>query len=428
MTLLQDKSAADLTTLQNDVREQLEVLKGKGLRLNIARGNPSPEQLDLSNTLLNLPGNGAWRTQDGADTRNYIGSVQGLPEARALFSPMLGAHADQILIGNNSSLAIMHDCVTFALLKGVVDGSRPWTNQGTISFLCPTPGYDRHFAICEEFGIRMIPIEMTGQGPDMVEVERLVRDPSVKGMWCVPIYSNPTGETYSPEVVHRLAAMETGAPDFRLFWDNAYGVHHLTDERDEIPNILELCESAGNPNRAFVFASTSKITFAGAGLGMFASSPANVRWLVERYAKRSIGPNKINQLRHVRFLKDIDGITRLMEAHRRILAPKFRAMDTVLTRRLSGTGVATWTRPRGGYFISIDMLDGCAKRVVELAKEVGLTLVPAGASFPYGRDPQDRHLRIAPSFPGLEELEQAAEVIALSILMAATERLLAGDA
>lgn len=425
MTLLRNLNATDLAAVEKDIRKELDAVRKKGLRLNMTRGRPSPEQLDLSNSLLSLPGNGDWQTQDGSDTRNYYGGAQGLPEARSLFSTMLGSAADQVLIGNNSSLALMHDCVVFALLKGVADGSRPWREQGTTTFLCPTPGYDRHFAICEEFGIRMIPVAMTGMGPDITEVERLVRDPSVKGMWCVPKYSNPTGETYSAEVVQRLAAMRTGAADFRLFWDNAYCVHHLTDVSDQIPNILELCNSAGNPNRVFVFASTSKMTFAGAGLALFASSPANVRWLAERYDKRSIGPNKVNQLRHVRLLRDEQGIARHMQAHRRILAPKFRAVDDVLTRRLLGTGVATWTQPRGGYFISVEVLDGCAKRVVEIAKGVGLELVPAGASFPYRHDPHDRHLRIAPSFPKLEEITYAAEVIALSILMAAAERLLA---
>jgi DNA-binding transcriptional MocR family regulator len=423
MTRLADMKAAELQQFHARVRADYEAFRAKGFKLDMTRGKPSAEQLDLSNALLQLPGNGDWHQADGGDTRNYFGSIQGLPEARALFAGILGAPPEQILIANNSSLALMHDIIVFALLKGMPGGAGPWSKAGP-AFLCPVPGYDRHFAICEAYGIEMIPVPLTGHGPDMDAVERLAADPAVKGMWCVPKYSNPTAETYAPEVVERLAAMKTGAPDFRLFWDNAYASHHLTDARPALVNILEACAAAGHPDRAFVFASTSKMTFAGGGLAMCASSPDNIRWLCDRLSKRTIGPDKLNQLRHVRFLEDQAGIDRLMAAHRRLLVPKFAAVEAALTRRLDGTGVAGWTRPQGGYFISVDVMDGCARRVVALAAEAGLALVPAGATFPYGRDPDDRNLRIAPSFPSLKEVETAAEGVAICILLAAAEALL----
>ena len=424
MTRLADMTAAELQQCHARARADYEAFKARGITLDMTRGKPSEAQLDLSNALLRLPGNGDWHTADGGDTRNYFGSLQGLPEARALFSGVMGAPVDQILIGNNSSLALMHDSIVFAMLKGVPDGAAPWSREPA-KFICPVPGYDRHFALCEAYGIEMVAVPMTGAGPDMDAVERLADDPAVKGMWCVPKYSNPTGETYAPETVRRLAAMRTGAPDFRLFWDNAYASHHLTDARPDLVNILDACAAAGNPNRAFVFASTSKMTFAGGGLALFASSPDNVRWLCERLSKRTIGPDKMNQLRHVRFLKDQAGIDRLMAGHRGLLAPKFAAVDAILTRRLGGTGAAAWTKPQGGYFVSVDVMDGCAKRVVALAKEAGLALVPAGAPFPHGRDPNDRNLRLAPSYPGLTDVETAVDGVATCILLAVTEALLA---
>ena len=423
MTRLAEMTAAELQQCHARIRADYDAFQAKGFKLDMTRGKPSAEQLDLSNDLLRLPGNLDWHQADGGDTRNYFGSIQGLPEARALFAGIMGAPPEQILIGNNSSLALMHDCVVFALLKGVPDGAGPWSKESP-AFLCPVPGYDRHFAICETYGIEMIPVPLTGHGPDMDDVERLAANPAVKGMWCVPKYSNPTAEIYAPEVVERLAAMKTGAPDFRLFWDNAYASHHLTDARPGLVNILDACAAAGQPNRALVFASTSKMTFAGGGLAMCASSPENIRWLCERLSKRTIGPDKLNQLRHVRFLKDEAGIDRLMAAHRRLLVPKFAAVDAALSRRLEGTGVAVWTKPQGGYFISVDVMDGCAKRIVALAAEAGLALVPAGATFPYGRDPNDRNLRIAPSFPSLGDVATAADGIAICILLAATEALL----
>jgi DNA-binding transcriptional MocR family regulator len=412
----------DLHALRHRIRGEYEEFRARGLSLDMTRGKPSPEQLDLANDLLSLPGGRDYFTKAGDDARNY-GVLQGLPEARSLFSKALGAPIDRIAATDNSSLAVMHDCIVWALLKGVPGSAVPWSRTPTPAFICPVPGYDRHFAICEEFGIRMLPVPLTGHGPDMDEVESLVTDPAVKGMWCVPKYSNPTGEVYSDDTVRRLAAMPAGAPDFRIFWDNAYAVHHLTERRHEIANILDLCDSAKNPDRAFVFASTSKVTLAGAGLALFASSSANLRWYLARAGKRTIGPDKLNQLRHVRFLRNEEGLLRHMDAHRALLAPKFNAVIAALESRLAGTGVARWSRPEGGYFISVDVLEGTAKTVVDLARNVGLALTPAGATWPYGGDPQDRTLRLAPTYPPLKDVRDASEGIALCILLAAIEKL-----
>jgi DNA-binding transcriptional MocR family regulator len=422
--VIADLSRDELQKLHEQVSKDYEAFKTRGLKLDMTRGKPAPEQLDLANGLLALPGNGDYFSEAREDGRNY-GGVQGLAEVRALFSRMMGAPADRIVVGDNASLAMMHDSIVWALLKGVPGSERPWSKETEIAFLCPVPGYDRHFAICADFGIRMIPVPLTGQGPDMDTVEKLALDPAVKGMWCVPKYANPTGEIYSDETVRRLAAMKTGAPDFRLFWDNAYAVHHLTDVRHELANILEACEAAGHPDRAFVFASTSKITLAGAGLAFFASSAANVAWYLARAGKRTIGPDKLNQLRHVRFLKNDDGLTGHMDRHRTLLEPKFDAVLQRLEERLGDSGVARWTRPAGGYFVSVDAMDGTAERVVALAKAAGLALTPAGATWPHGKDPYDRTLRLAPSFPSLDEVRTATEGIAICILLAATEKLAA---
>jgi DNA-binding transcriptional MocR family regulator len=420
--VIADLSRDELQKLRDQVQAAYGAFKTRGLKLDMTRGKPAPEQLDLANGLLTLPGNGDYYSDAREDGRNY-GNVQGLAEARALFSRLMGAPAERIVVGENASLAIMHDSIVWALLKGVPGSARPWSKEADVAFLCPVPGYDRHFAICADFGIRMIPVPLTGNGPDMDAVEALAADPAVKGMWCVPKYANPTGEIYSDETIRRLAAMKTGAPDFRLFWDNAYAVHHLTAERHEIANILDACAEAGNPDRAFVFASTSKITFAGAGLSLFAASAANVAWYLARAGKRTIGPDKLNQIRHVRFLKDDAGLTAHMDKHRALLAPKFDAVLKALEQRLGGTGVARWTQPDGGYFVSVDALDGTAERVVVLAKEAGLALTPAGATWPHGRDPHDRTLRLAPSFPSLDEVRTASEGIAICILLAAIEKL-----
>jgi len=405
-----------------ELQQNYEAFKASGLKLNLTRGKPSSAQLDLGEELLALPGKGKYMAEGATDCRNY-GVLQGLAEARRLFAGMVGAPAEQVLVANNSSLALMHDCVAYSLLKGTCDSAAPWSKQGEVAFLCPVPGYDRHFKICEDYGIRMIPVAMREDGPDVDEVERLVAaDASIKGMWCMPKYSNPTGTTYSNAVIARLASMNTAAPDFRLFWDNAYGVHHLTDERVEIANMLELCAKHGQANRAFVFASTSKITIAGAGLALFAGSKENVKWLLARMLPRTIGPDKLNQLRHVLFLKNEAGILELMDRHRALIGPKFWKVLEVFDSRLAGVPGVSWTRPKGGYFISLEVPKGCARRVVALAQGAGIELTPAGATHPYGKDPEDRTIRIAPTFPELAEVAQAAEGVALCVLLAAAEK------
>jgi DNA-binding transcriptional MocR family regulator len=413
-----------LRAFAQQAQQDYDAFKAKQLNLNLGRGKPSSEQLDLCNAMLDMPGTGDYTAADGTDCRNY-GGLQGLPELRAIFTGVLGAPVEQILAGNNSSLAFMHDTIGYAMFHGVPGGSAAW-GKAPATFLCPAPGYDRHFTICEGYGIRMVPVPLTGSGPDMDLVERLVAsDESIKGIWCIPKYSNPTGETYSREVCERLARMKTAAADFRLFWDNAYGVHHLGATQHEIPSILDLCAQAGNADRAFVFASTSKITFAGGGASFFAASPANIKWLLSHMERRSIGPDKVNHLRHVRLLKNEAGLHALMAQHAAILAPKFDAVVRIFTEMLGGTGVATWTKPDGGYFVSFDVMDGCASRVIALGKAAGITVVPPGATFPLGKDPNDRNIRVAPSFPGLDEVKQAATGLALAARLAAAEKLLA---
>jgi DNA-binding transcriptional MocR family regulator len=407
------------------VRGKYNAFKAKGLKLNLTRGKPSAAQLDLSAELLMLPGAADYLAEGSTDCRNY-GGLQGLAEARRLFSGILGAAPENVVISNNSSLALMHDTVVYSLLRGASDSVGPWSRQGEIAFLCPVPGYDRHFTICESYGIKMIPVTMKTDGPDMNQVERLVAgNASIKGIWCVPKYSNPTGAIYSEEVVARLASMKTAAADFRIFWDNAYSVHHLTEERIEIANVLELSARRGHANRPLVFASTSKITLAGAGLALFAASPENVQWLLARFTPRTIGPDKLNQLRHVRFLKDEAGIFALMEKHRALIAPKFQGVLDVFEEKLTRIPGIAWTRPKGGYFITLDVPKGCAKCVIALAKEAGIELTPAGATHPYRKDPEDRTIRIAPTFPELSEVAEAAEGVALCVLLAAAENSLA---
>jgi len=422
MTQVAQLSSQEIAAAGKQVKESYDAFKAKGLKLNLTRGKPASAQLDLSAELLSLPGAADFTAEGATDTRNY-GGLQGLAEARRLFATMLGAPAEQVVVANNSSLALMHDTVVYALLKGVVDGAAPWSKQGEIAFLCPVPGYDRHFTICQDYGIKMVQVPLKDDGPDMDVVEKLVaNDASIKGIWCVPKYSNPTGSVYSDKVVERLAAMKTAAPDFRLYWDNAYGVHHLTDERVEIANILELCARHGHTNRPFVFSSTSKITLPGSGLAMFASSKDNVKWLLARLTPRTIGPDKVNQLRHVRFLKDEAGITKLMDRHKALIAPKFQKVLDVFAAKLAHVPNVSWTVPKGGYFISLDVPKGCAQRVVALAKEAGVELTPAGATHPYGKDPDDRTIRIAPTFPELAEVGPAAEGVALCVLLAVAEK------
>jgi DNA-binding transcriptional MocR family regulator len=422
MTNLAQLSSEDVVTVSHRLQAQYDAFKARGVKLDLTRGKPSPAQLDLSAALLALPGKEDYAGEGAVDCRNY-GGLQGLVEARRLFAGIMGAPAEQVVVANNSSLALMHDTIVYALLKGTCDSVTPWSKQGEIAFLCPVPGYDRHFTICQDYGIRMIPVALNNDGPDMDEVERLVAmDASIKGMWCVPKYSNPTGTVYSDATIERLAAMKTAALDFRLFWDNAYAVHHLTNEAIEIANILELSAKYSHPNRAFVFASTSKVTLPGAGLALFASAHENVKWLLARLVPRTIGPDKINQLRHVRFLKEPAAIPQLMNRHRSLIAPKFEKVLEIFSEKLAGIPGVNWTQPKGGYFISLEVPEGCAKRVIALAKEAGVVLTPAGATHPYGKDPEDRIIRIAPTFPALADVAQAAEGVAICVLLAAAEK------
>lgn len=403
----------------DELRREYDDFRARGLALDMTRGKPCPEQLELSRGLLDVLG-GEVKAADGTDCRNY-GALEGLPEARALFGELLGVPADQVLVGGNSSLALMHDTIVQALLVGTTDGG-PW-RDGHVKFLCPSPGYDRHFSICERYGIDMVPIPMGPDGPDIDWVERLVHaDRSIKGMWCVPRYSNPTGVVYAPEVVRRLAEMRTAAPDFRIMWDNAYAVHHLVDDPPPLADLLAACAAAGHPDRALVFTSTSKISFAGAGVSAVAASPANIRHLLAGWFVQTIGYDKLNQLRHVTFFRDAAGVAAHMRKHAAILKPKFDAVLEILDTRLGGKGIATWSRPQGGYFISLDTPDGCAARVVALADAAGVKLTKAGATFPYGRDPHDRNIRLAPSFPGPDQIRLAMELVAICVELAALEK------
>jgi DNA-binding transcriptional MocR family regulator len=424
MTDLTTSSLEPVRAAHDDARRRYDAFVTRGVKLDLTRGKPASAQLDLSGALLTLPGAADFLAADGTDTRNY-GVLQGLPELRALLAPLFGLDPQHTIIGDNSSLGLMHDTIAYALLCGTCDSPQPWSRTPRVAFLCPVPGYDRHFAICQDFGIDMIPVPMTEAGPDLDVVERLVtQDEAIRGMWCMPKYSNPTGTVYSDQTVERLAAMPTAAPDFRLFWDNAYAVHHLTAERIEIANIVTACARHGYANRPFVYGSTSKITLAGAGVALFGSSSQNVAWYLKRMGRRTIGSDKINQLRHVRFLRDAEGLLALMDAHRAVIAPKFTTVIETFNTHLAGRGVATWTEPKGGYFVSLDVLDGCAAEVVLLAKQAGVELTPAGSTFPLLRDPRDRNIRIAPTYPDQASVGLAAEGVALSVLLATTRALL----
>ncbi|WP_313280168.1 aminotransferase class I/II-fold pyridoxal phosphate-dependent enzyme [Timonella senegalensis] len=420
-------SAQELEAAFAEITASYADLKAKGLSFDLTRGKPAPEQLDLSNGLLALPGEGNFKDGSGTDVRNY-GGLTGLPELRAIFAELLNTDVANLIASGNSSLEIMHDLIAYSLLYGTNDSERPWSKEEQISFLAPVPGYDRHFAICEAFGINMIPVPLGQNGPDMARVKELVAsDASIKGIWCVPTYSNPTGATYSEEITRELVSMSTAAADFRIIWDNAYAVHTLVDEAPKALDIIAFAAEAGNPNRPFVVASTSKITFAGSGVAAFASSAANQSWYQSHASKRSIGPDKVNQLRHVLFFGDAQGVIDHMAKHRDILRPKFDALLQILDDRLGSAGVATWTRPEGGYFVSLDVIPGTAKRVVQLAKEAGISLTGAGSAFPYGEDPQNTNIRLAPSFPSLDEVKDAMDGVATCVLYAALEHKLAAN-
>jgi DNA-binding transcriptional MocR family regulator len=419
----------DLQAQHEQQRRNYADLQAKGLSLDLTRGKPSPAQLDLSNALLELPGAGkdSFRTGDGTDTRNY-GGLHGLPELRAIFGELLGIPVPNLIAGNNASLELMHDVVVFGLLHGAVDSPRPWIEEPVVKFLCPAPGYDRHVAITESYGIEMITVPMREDGPDVDLVEELVAsDPAIKGMWCVPVYSNPTGVTYSWETVRRLVQMRTAASDFRLLWDNAYPVHTLTHDFVRQVDVLGLAAKAGHPNRPYVFSSTSKITFAGSGVSFFGGSLGNIAWYLQHAGKKSIGPDKVNQLRHLRLLGDADGVRLHMQRHQALLAPKFALVAEILEDRLADSKIASWTDPKGGYFVSLDAWPGTARRTVALAKDAGIALTEAGAAFPYRKDPEDKNIRIAPSFPGLSDLREAIDGLATCALLAATESLLERD-
>ncbi|WP_405133912.1 aminotransferase class I/II-fold pyridoxal phosphate-dependent enzyme [Nocardia sp. NBC_01388] len=420
-------SHAELVSEHESQTANYAKLRTEKLTLDITRGKPAPEQLDLSLDLLTLPGDGDYRDGNGTDVRNY-GGLHGLPELRAIFGELLGIPVSNLLAGNNASLELMHDVIVFSMLHGAVDSERRWVDEPVLKFLCPAPGYDRHFAITEALGFEMIPIPMGHDGPDVHAIAELVAsDASIKGIWAVPNYSNPTGVTFSEAVTRELVSMPTAAPDFRLFWDNAYAVHPLTDTADPVLDVLGLAAAAGNPNRPYVFASTSKITFAGSGVSFFGSATANLEWYLSHAGKKSIGPDKVNQLRHLRFFKDAEGVRTHMQKHRAILEPKFKLVLRILEDRLGASKVASWTEPKGGYFISLDVLEGTATRVVALAKEAGIALTPAGSSYPYGKDLEDKNIRLAPSFPSLGELEKAMDGVATCVLLAATEKLISAS-
>ena len=405
------------------LEQQFNEYKAKGLKLDMSRGKPSPDQLDLSMEIMDHYGN-EYVSENGIDCRNY-GLLDGIPEAKAIFSEMLEVSSEQIIIGGNSSLQLMYDFVIRALQLGVLGSEKPWCKYDKVKFLCPVPGYDRHFAICESLGIEMINIDYKSDGPDMDEVERLVSsDESIKGIWCVPMYSNPTGISYSDEVVRRFAMLKPAAKDFRILWDNAYCVHHLSDEHDKIINIIEECEKAGNPDMVVEFASTSKISFPGSGVAVIAASRANIDFIKSQLTFQTIGYDKLNQLHHVQYFRDINGIMGHMKRHAAIVKPKFDAVLSALDREIAPLGIGEWNSPRGGYFISFDSLDGCAKRIVGLAKDAGVVMTGAGATYPYCRDPRDSNIRIAPTYPTVDELNLAMEIFCICVKLASVEKLL----
>ena len=406
-----------------DLQLRYESLKGLGLKLNIERGQPGDDDFDLSNALFGIVTEKDIKTQSGFDIRNYPGGVLGLPEARELFSGILGVKPEEMMVGNNASLLILSKVLMWALLRGVVRSPAPWCKTDKPKMIVTVPGYDRHFLLLSEMGFEMIQVKMTKDGPDMKEVEKAASaDPAVKGILFVPTYSNPSGETVSDDTVKRLASMKTAAPDFTIFADDAYVVHHLVDNPQKPKNLLRACEEAGNPNRVYLFSSTSKITFSGAGLGFMATSAANLAYISKLFGPTFIGPNKVEQLRHVKFLSAYPGgVAGLMKEHAKLLKPKFDITQNVLSTELGATGLATWSNPAGGYFISLDTAKPVAKRAVALCKEAGVAITPAGATFPFGKDPNDANIRISPTRPPVAELEKAIEVLAVCIKLASAE-------
>ena len=425
MKSYKEMSRSELEVLHKELEQAYEDAKGKGLKLDMSRGKPAASQLDMTMPILDvLNAESSLKTEGGADCRNY-GVLDGIPEAKALMGEMLGVPAENVIVCGNASLTIMYDTVSRSFTHGVC-GSTPWCKLDKVKFLCPAPGYDRHFAITEHFGVEMITVPMTPEGPDMNMVQEYVEhDPAVKGIWCVPKYSNPTGIVYSDEVVRRFAALKPAAEDFRIFWDNAYCIHHLyKDKQAEILNIIDECEKAGNPDMVYMFGSTSKITFPGSGVAAIATSPRNVEFIKKQLTVQTIGHDKINQLRHTRFFKNIDGMKAHMEKHADILRPKFEAVLNEFDKELAGLEIGSWVRPVGGYFISFDALEGCAKKIVAMCKDAGVVLTGAGATYPYGKDPKDSNIRIAPSFPSVEEMEAASKIFVLCVKLVSIDKYL----
>ncbi|MBW2410177.1 MAG: aminotransferase class I/II-fold pyridoxal phosphate-dependent enzyme [Deltaproteobacteria bacterium] len=424
MTDFQNLSIEDLQEKKSDLLKRYEEFKSRNITLDMTRGKPCSEQLDLAVDMLDCVRGEDYKSENGTDCRNY-GGLDGIPEAKALFAEYMGADADEIIIGASSSLNMMHDTFMRAMVKGITADTAPWMQQPGIKFLCPSPGYDRHFFICDYLGLEMIPVELDDNGPDMDTVEDLVKnDETIKGIWCVPKYSNPTGIVYSDEVVDRLAGMEVKAPDFRIFWDNAYAVHHLSGSPAPLKNILSACKDAGNPDRVLMWGSTSKISFAGSGIAMMAGSKANMDRARSQMSFQTIGPDKLNQLRHVKFFKNMDGILDHMQKHAAILKPKFDAVDELLEKALAVKNIAAWSKPDGGYFVSLDTLEGCAAAVIKMAADAGVKLTPAGSTYPLKKDPLDRNIRLAPSFPPMDDIRQAMELVGICVQLVSIDKIL----
>ena len=424
MELLTSMSKSQLESRERELQLVYQQYKEKHLQLDMSRGKPGPEQLDLTLDMLDcVNARDGYKTAGGVDTRNY-GLLDGIPEMKKLFGDILGMDPDNVIVGGNSSLNMMFDYISTAYGKGVC-GNIPWGKQGAVKFLCPAPGYDRHFGVTEYFDIELIPVTMTEEGPDMEQVEALVQDPLVKGIWCVPMYSNPDGITYSDETVRRMAALRPAAQDFRIMWDNAYCLHHLYEEQDHLLNIYTLAQECGNEDIVIEFASTSKISFPGSGVAALAASPRNIADIKARMTAQTIGYDKLNMLRHIRYFHDLNGIREHMKKHAALIAPKFQIVLHTLETKLEGKGIARWHNPRGGYFVSVNLLDGCAKETIRLLKEAGVVMTGAGATYPYGKDPQDSNIRIAPTFPPVEELKTAMELFCICAELAAVKRLLA---
>lgn len=426
MKSYQEMTREELLQEKAQLEAEYAKIKDMGLALDMSRGKPSSEQLDLSMGLLDaVNSSSSVKGENGVDLRNY-GGLDGIPEAKKLIGDMVGAKPENVIVYGNSSLNIMYDQISRAEIFGIC-GNTPWSKLDKVKFLCPVPGYDRHFGVTEFFGVEMVNVPMTSEGPDMDMVERLVSsDDSIKGIWCVPKYSNPQGITYSDETVRRMAALKPAAEDFRIYWDNAYVIHHLyEDEQDSLLDIISECEKAGNPDMVYEFCSTSKVSFPGSGIAAIVTSKANLDFIEKQFTMQTIGHDKINQLRHVRFFKNIDGINAHMMKQAAIMRPKFEMVERTLQDELGELGIGSWINPKGGYFICFNTLPGCAKSVVAKAKEAGVALTPAGAPFPYGKDPEDSVIRIAPSFPTMEELETATRIFVLCVKLASVEKLLA---